>query len=193
MQLTEILTENHKQSKSRVGQLSPNGYIYKTTPTPKVQETLWKWGQKDCKSERECILGTSEATNIMSHEHDHSSISRARITTASMPKWVREHPRGPKSTQGTKGMLRTVAAVFHGTVHQLVIQYQMVSPETIHMANIIWTEHIIFRNKHNVHTHTYMYVIQIHEKRGCDLKVYNRDFGDRNSVLNDKGKKLVRR
>ena len=30
---------------------NPNGYIYKTTPTPKAQGTLQKQGQKDSKSQ----------------------------------------------------------------------------------------------------------------------------------------------
>lgn len=33
-----------------------------------------------------------------------------------------------------------------GRVHQLVIQFQMVSPENTHTTNIIMTEKVIFRN-----------------------------------------------
>lgn len=36
---TEIITEKHSQSKCRVGEARPKGYICKTTPTPQAQGT----------------------------------------------------------------------------------------------------------------------------------------------------------
>jgi hypothetical protein len=43
-----------KQNKTKhatdYGVPMPSQYIYNTPPTPKVQETLWKEGCKDCKS-----------------------------------------------------------------------------------------------------------------------------------------------
>ena len=40
---TENITENHNQSKCRVVESSPNGYIYNTTPTSKAQGSWWQW------------------------------------------------------------------------------------------------------------------------------------------------------
>lgn len=45
----EPLQKNYTESKCRVVEYSPNGYIYKTTPTPKAQEASWKREQKDSK------------------------------------------------------------------------------------------------------------------------------------------------
>lgn len=35
---------------------------------------------------------------------------------------------------------------FHRRAHQSVVQCLMISPENLHTSNIIWTQHIIFRN-----------------------------------------------
>lgn len=61
--------ETHKQNI-----LSCCNIIYKTTSTPKAQETLWRRGQKASKvrvfPEKLCLLVTPEATSIKSHQHD---------------------------------------------------------------------------------------------------------------------------
>jgi hypothetical protein len=65
----KTVTENHNQSKYRVwSPVSMDIYIYKTTLTPKAQESLQKREQKDYKgqrirefSARLCFLGMSEA------------------------------------------------------------------------------------------------------------------------------------
>lgn len=58
--------------------------------------------------------------------------------------------------------------------HQVVIQYQMVSPEDIHGSNIIQTKQVTFRNIYNiylyVYAYTYLHAITINERRGHKFK-----------------------
>ena len=52
--------------------------------------------------------------------------------------------------------------------YQCVTQYQMVSPESMHTSNTIWTEQVEFRNIY-VHMYTYMYETAINEKEAMSL------------------------
>ena len=52
-----------------------------------------------------------------------------------------------------QGRILSGKIVFSRDAHQLIIQYQMDSPENIHMSIIIQPEHIIFRNI-SVYTYT---------------------------------------
>lgn len=45
----------------------------------------------------------------------------------------------------------------------------MFSPENLHAGNIIWTEHLIFRNIY-VYSKTYMHTIIIDKKEAMNLK-----------------------
>ena len=100
-----ISTANQK---GRVVDSSPNGYIYKTIPTPKAQEIVHKrW--KDCKSQkarefavRLYLLVISEATPIKSHQHDCLNMSWTRMAAMHMPNWTEKSPRGLKLTQKTQ-------------------------------------------------------------------------------------------
>ena len=68
---------------------NPSGYIYKdTSPTPMAQGTLWKSGQKYCRSQRISVfavrlylLVTSEVLFIKSHQYAWPSVSTAKMTT----------------------------------------------------------------------------------------------------------------
>lgn len=67
------------------------------TSAPKVQGSLWKREQKNCKSQRIeefsvrlCLLGMSEAPPINSHQHDCPSIIWRRTATIDMLLWTKE-------------------------------------------------------------------------------------------------------
>lgn len=53
-------------------------------------------------------------------------------------------PRATQKTIGNKGIMRVNSPQIR--VQQLVIQYQMVHPENMHMINITDTEQITFTN-----------------------------------------------
>lgn len=61
-----------------------------------------------------------------------------------------------------------------GTAHQLVMQYEVVSPKNIHMSNIILTEQIIFRNM-CVQAYTYTHVTII-KKGAMSLKENKKEY-----------------
>lgn len=42
--------------------------------------------------------------------------------------------------------------------HQVVIQYQMVSPEDIDGSNIIQTKQVTFRNIYNIYIYMFMHI-----------------------------------
>lgn len=152
LQQMDTILENRSRSKCGAVEPSPNGSIYKELRL----SGHCRRGVvgRSCKSQRIrefavglCPLAMSESTLMKSRQDDCLNISRMRTTT-DMPKWMGEGPRGFNPTQetiGHGGMLRRGESLPQGKAHQLVIQYQMASPENTHASNIIQTEQVIFR------------------------------------------------
>jgi hypothetical protein len=57
-----------------------------------------------------------------------------------------------------------------GRAHWLVIQYQMVNPESIRTSDIVHTEQGVFVFRCIYIAYTYMHVVAINEKRGCEFR-----------------------
>lgn len=49
---TDTITESHNQSTCRLAGPCPNTYIFKATPAPKAQASLWKEWKKPARSRR---------------------------------------------------------------------------------------------------------------------------------------------
>lgn len=79
------------------------------------------------------------------------------------------------TTASNQGMLKArEISFFRRRAHQLVIQYQVASPENIHTNNIIYTEQIVFMY---FKTHTYeqvqdKYIRHIAWRKGGE-KIHN--------------------
>ena len=71
-------------------------------------------------------------------------------------------------------MLKSGRKSSQGRAHPLVIQYQMVSSENIHVNNIIQTEQVVFMNL-GAHTHNAKEVMNLKKSKVC----YVRGFGGR--------------
>ena len=90
LQLMEIFTEKHSQSERRAVDPSPSGYICKTTPIPKAQESLRERVQKDCKSQRikEFDMRLSEQnlpTFLPTHELNSDNHGQANMAEVKSP------------------------------------------------------------------------------------------------------------
>ena len=114
--------------------------------TPKAQGTLWKKRQKGNMTQRIrefavrlCLLATSEATPIKSHQHYCPNMSWTRRTSKSMPNWVGERPQGLNSAQSTTGnWVKLGARGSSPGKNKLIVQYQAVIHKNIHTSHIIW-------------------------------------------------------
>lgn len=73
-QFTDELTVTSVRTRIQMQSVdpSPNGYIYKTTSTPKAERTLQKGGGKfvKAKGSESLLLVISEATPLRSHQYD---------------------------------------------------------------------------------------------------------------------------
>jgi hypothetical protein len=127
------------------------GISLSNTPTPKAQGTVHKRGWRECRSRRISklavrlclLLKMSDATPIKSLQHDFP-----RMKPMNMPKWMGESPRGLNPTQNCRQLRKAGSArgePLYRRTYLLVVQHQMVSPENIHINNIIQTQQIILR------------------------------------------------
>jgi hypothetical protein len=97
LQQMGTVTENYNQSKCRVLKPRPSGYIYKTPPSPKAQESLQKMEERDCKSRplgsllwKYASYKCQELIPIKLHQHDCLSMSLTIDTLALMEGQLRE-------------------------------------------------------------------------------------------------------
>lgn len=74
-----------------------------------------------------CLLGMSRVT-LVSPQYDHLSMSPARATRADIPEWMGERSRSHNPIQRATGN-SCGGVVLSARAHQLVIQYQMFTPE----------------------------------------------------------------
>ena len=114
-----------------------------------VWRTLWKRGLKDGKSQRIrefpmrlCLLVRTETTSTKSHYYDHWNVSWTRTTPMGMPKRTKGSSQGLNHLQRTRQVRKAgsgkVNGAPHGGAHQLVIQCQMVTPESTHTITLYW-------------------------------------------------------
>lgn len=125
-----------------------------------------------CKSQRIkefvvllCLLVVSEPIPINSHQHEFN-----KDINNGLPKWkekkptMLQHPTKHYRQQRKAGNGK--GALSQGREQQSALQCPSVSPEIIHISNIIWIGHAIFRN---TYVYTYMHAIKIHEKEVMNL------------------------
>ena len=132
---------NHNLSICRIVEPSPNGYVHKTLLHLRLRKQCGREESKYCKGQRIrqfavklWLLITSETILIKSHQHNHPSMSWARMTPESMPKWVRKISWGlnlPQRTIGIWGMLQVEGWSSQGRAHQMVVHCQMVCSENM--------------------------------------------------------------
>ena len=96
---------------------------------------------------RLCVLVSSEAVPLRSHQHNCINTSWTRTTTIALLKWMGqgepgrpqsypENHRHPRNAESGRNHLP------QGRAHRLVIQYLKVIPENVHTSDIILTEQI---------------------------------------------------
>ena len=136
-----------------------NAELWDTIPVDTVHWEKREW--KDPNSQmigefalRLCLLVTSKATPWKSHQYELNKSNRH----AKVDRWKTTQPQ--PYTKNYR-QLRNVESGRHSLpeerAHQLVIQYQMVSPANMHRwVNIIQAEWVIISNIHSqTHTHTH--------------------------------------
>lgn len=126
----------------------------------------------DCKNQRIrgftirlCLLIKSEATHINFHQHDGLGESWTKTAIDTLKCWWGD--RNTRSQPYTKNYLRNIESWRNSLppkrAQQLVMQYQIISPEKMHTSKITQTEQVIHRNIH-ICAFTYM-CVTINEKK----------------------------
>ena len=115
--------------------------------------TLWKRRWKDCKSQRDresvCPSNIRSCT-LKSYRRDCPNVKWTRKIQMDLPNWMGKSPQGlnpMERTVGNRGKVGVVEVVLPSKgISQLVVQCQMVSLETKHTSNIVYTEQVMFKN-----------------------------------------------
>lgn len=102
LQQMETATEKQNQSKYRVVEPSPNGYIYKISPQWSLKGYHRSSWWKDCKNQwvRDfaVIVSSSNVWNYAhnSHRYDCLNMSWTKMAPMDMSKWARKSPWRPQ-------------------------------------------------------------------------------------------------
>lgn len=135
---------------------SHNGYRTLLHPRSLRQCVKGKRGDRQSRrtgesAVRPCLLITSERALIQYYP----SMRRTSLTAIDVPKWARKSPQASAYTKNHRQLRSTQSR----RPYLLVIIYQIVSLENIHISNIIQAEPLYLR----IYAYTYIHVI-INEK-----------------------------